>query len=415
MDGAAAAPRVKREAEEDEPTPVYAKPELHPDIVVKEEEQQQHDAKVVVKPEEQPGVAAAAAPSAPPNPPPPRYNGMPVRRVAGFDVPFPHEPYGVQCALMNQILRALDQEGNALLEAPTGCGKTLSILCSALAWQLRLRRQAAETAVRRLARRQRQQQQQAQGVEDKAGCQGPGGGQGAGGKDGGSGDNDNADNDDDDDDDDLPPPPKIFYATRTHSQIAQVVRELKRVAPAYRPKVAVLASRPHYCVNQAALRSPLGVEGACEEMAREGGGGGAGGGGGNGGGRGGCNASSSSSHGCSYRRGSHRLTHSEVGVHDVEDLVAAGRRARACPYFAARSLAESADLVFLPYAYLLDPLVRAAADVRTRGAVLVFDEAHNIEDMARWVCGLFFSLRCRPARRRSRLPLSLSLSLGPAL
>lgn len=41
-------------------------------------------------------------------------------KVCGFEVEFPHKPYGVQLAFMNQVLRAIDHEDNALLEAPTG-------------------------------------------------------------------------------------------------------------------------------------------------------------------------------------------------------------------------------------------------------------------------------------------------------
>ena len=43
--------------------------------------------------------------------------------IAGFQVSFPYQPYGTQLAFMNQFLRAVDQQGNALLEAPTGSGK----------------------------------------------------------------------------------------------------------------------------------------------------------------------------------------------------------------------------------------------------------------------------------------------------
>ena len=71
-------------------------------------------------------------------------------------------------------------------------------------------------------------------------------------------------------------------------------------------------------------------------------------------------------------------------VHDIEDLVRVGRANKACPYFMARQLSGNAQLVFCPYTYLLDPLVRAAMEVDVEGAVLIFDEAHNIEDVARW-------------------------------
>lgn len=40
--------------------------------------------------------------------------------------------------------------------------------------------------------------------------------------------------------------------------------------------------------------------------------------------------------------------------------------------------------MFTPYAYLLDPVIRAAMKVDIKHAVLIFDEAHNIEDICRW-------------------------------
>jgi len=54
-----------------------------------------------------------------------------------------------------------------------------------------------------------------------------------------------------------------------------------------------------------------------------------------------------------------------------------------CPYFAAKHMAESADLVFCPYNYLLDPAVRGAMDVDVKGALVILDEAHNVEDTSR--------------------------------
>lgn len=64
-------------------------------------------------------------------------------KIAAYDVDFPHKAYGVQLGFMEKVLKALDNKSNALLEAPTGSGKTLSLLCAALAWQ---RQQKADLA-----------------------------------------------------------------------------------------------------------------------------------------------------------------------------------------------------------------------------------------------------------------------------
>jgi Fanconi anemia group J protein len=45
----------------------------------------------------------------------------------------------------------------------------------------------------------------------------------------------------------------------------------------------------------------------------------------------------------------------ELQIWDIEDLVQLGKKNKACPYFAAKDLAEEADIVFAPYNYLVDP------------------------------------------------------------
>lgn len=45
---------------------------------------------------------------------------------------------------MQKLISAINNRSNALLEAPTGCGKTLAILCGALAWQSKAKLDAAE-------------------------------------------------------------------------------------------------------------------------------------------------------------------------------------------------------------------------------------------------------------------------------
>jgi Fanconi anemia group J protein len=62
----------------------------------------------------------------------------------------------------------------------------------------------------------------------------------------------------------------------------------------------------------------------------------------------------------------------QIGVWDIEDLVAAGHKVgcldhlaglltaqkHACPYYASRELLLDAEIVFCPYNYLLDPVIR---------------------------------------------------------
>lgn len=63
-----------------------------------------------------------------------------VVHIGGISVEFPYQPYGTQLAYMNRVIVTLDRahrdgHSHALLESPTGTGKSLSLLCSTLAWQ----------------------------------------------------------------------------------------------------------------------------------------------------------------------------------------------------------------------------------------------------------------------------------------
>ncbi len=50
-------------------------------------------------------------------------------------------------------------------------------------------------------------------------------------------------------------------------------------------------------------------------------------------------------------------------VTDIEDLAKLGKRDGLCPYYSMRYQAENADLVLLPYNYLLDPASRRGLNV----------------------------------------------------
>ena len=54
-----------------------------------------------------------------------------------------------------------------------------------------------------------------------------------------------------------------------------------------------------------------------------------------------------------------------------------------CPYYASRDLMEQAEIIFLPYNYLIDPAVRKRMKIPIKDNIIILDEAHNIEDSAR--------------------------------
>ena len=126
-------------------------------------------------------------------------------KIAAYNVEFPHKAYGVQLGFMEKVLKALDGKANALLEAPTGSGKTLSLLCAALAWQREQRNDAVQVKQEAFASEGAEHSD----VDEPVDINAP---------------------------DNLQPNnkpkqkltvPTIYYATRTHSQIAQVILTLQ--------------------------------------------------------------------------------------------------------------------------------------------------------------------------------------------
>lgn len=64
--------------------------------------------------------------------------------------------------------------------------------------------------------------------------------------------------------------------------------------------------------------------------------------------------------GCSFGQKAHSIiTHPTLKntnrIWDIEDLVTIGKKVRGCPYYASRKIYESAEVVFCPYNYIIDP------------------------------------------------------------
>lgn len=68
---------------------------------------------------------------------------------------------------------------------------------------------------------------------------------------------------------------------------------------------------------------------------------------------------------------------------DIEDVVALAIRHKECGYYYSREAIVEANIVFCPYNYILDPAIRRAVGISLKNAVVIFDEAHNVEDTCR--------------------------------
>ncbi|NWR28371.1 RTEL1 helicase, partial [Tachuris rubrigastra] len=219
---------------------------------------------------------------------------------------------------------------NGILESPTGTGKTLCLLCSTLAWREHFK---DTISAQKIAQRM-------QGGELFPNR--PLSSWGSAATDG-----------------DVPTYytdiPKIIYASRTHSQLTQVINELKNTV--YR-RICVLGSREQLCVNPEVKRQESNhmqiYMCRMKVMTRA------------------CHF---------YNNVEEKSTEKELiePIMDIEDLVKNGNRHRACPYYLSRSLKQQADIIFMPYNYLLDSKSRKAHNLDLKGTVVILDEAHNVE------------------------------------
>lgn len=67
-------------------------------------------------------------------------------------------------------------------------------------------------------------------------------------------------------------------------------------------------------------------------------------------------------------------------IKDIEDLGKLGERLGVCPYYASRGAVTSAELVTLPYPLLLQKSSREALNLSLKDSVVIIDEAHNLMD-----------------------------------
>ncbi|KAE9347919.1 Regulator of telomere elongation helicase 1 [Phytophthora rubi] len=249
--------------------------------------------------------------------------------ICGIPVEFPFPPYDSQLVYMEKVLLALTSKQNAILESPTGTGKTLCLLCATLAWRRQLQKTLGTSAVA------------APSAAKRPGASLAYEGYGSDGES------------------DAPQLPRIIYSSRTHSQLKQVVQELKNTS--YRPNVAVLGSREHLCVNEKVsklrgTRQNLACRSTCKDRR------------------------------CMYKLGfdayAKRSKKQAQPIMDIEELVTTMKEKTICPFFLTRNMLPEAEIIFVPYNYLIDPMARRSIGISIENSILIFDEAHNVESIA---------------------------------
>ncbi|KAL0227779.1 hypothetical protein RCL1_003922 [Eukaryota sp. TZLM3-RCL] len=215
--------------------------------------------------------------------------------VDGIETAFPYpNPYPTQLEFMKTVFHALTNSDNALLESPTGTGKSACLLASTLSFT---RHYALHNP-----------------SADKI---------------------------------------RVIYASRTHTQLNQLVSEIQALPLLDKPRVSILAGRERYCLNDYVRKQPGHAQGAL------------------------CNKSLRA---CQYAR--EQFGKREWNAEEIEDFIPFCSRNSICPYLYSRDLAATADIVLMPYNYLLSSTSRRTIGFPLTNSIIILDEGHNIAEAA---------------------------------
>ncbi|XP_067831112.1 general transcription and DNA repair factor IIH helicase subunit XPD [Heptranchias perlo] len=238
--------------------------------------------------------------------------------IDGLLVYFPYDfIYPEQYSYMLELKRILDAKGHGVLEMPSGTGKTVSLLSLIVAYQTMYPLEVT----------------------------------------------------------------KLIYCSRTVPEIEKVIEELRKLLDYYEKQTGekmqflalALSSRKNLCIHPEVSGQRFGkeVDGKCHSLTashiRM------------------QHASNPTVPICRFYEefdvhGRQMLLPS--GVYNLDDLKVYGRQKGWCPYFLARYSILHANIVVYSYHYLLDPKIADLVSKElTRKSVVVFDEAHNIDNV----------------------------------
>ncbi|KAM8719222.1 hypothetical protein ACLKA7_011867 [Drosophila subpalustris] len=345
---------------------------------------------------------------------------------------FPYTPYAIQEQLMQELFQVLERKQIGIFESPTGTGKSLTLTCGALTWlqqheqlvrsellqridevetqleklhaasakaedwitaqsnmlqqrqelqqlhKLRTLLQQKELELGQIKQRKKQQQKQQRTARKAIDLPGE------------SVEQEEliveSDEEPAEAEQDLELSEErfrdvqIFFCSRTHSQLAQIVAELRKTPHGRQVRCISLGSRQQLCINAQVrkLSNVALMNERCLDMAtrpkthpanpskkpR-------------------LQAGEGASGRCGFKAPAQLQKLSDVALCeplDIEELATEGAACGSCPYYATRAAQAQAQLVLLPYPMLLQRSSRQQLGIDLRGAIIIVDEAHNLLD-----------------------------------
>ena len=126
------------------------------------------------------------------------------------------------------------------------------------------------------------------------------------------------------------------------------------MATVYRPRTVIVASRDHLCANHDVnhLRG-FTLNAACK----------------------GLNDRKECSYALNREQAAKGLSWQPL---DIEDLHKLADSRKICPFYFQQDRLRGADLILMPYNYLIDAEIRQGLNIPIKNSIIIFDEAHNM-------------------------------------
>ncbi|XP_031369791.1 ATP-dependent DNA helicase DDX11 isoform X3 [Apis dorsata] len=165
---------------------------------------------------------------------------------------------------------------------------------------------------------------------------------------------------------------KIFFCSRTHSQLSQFIGELKKSPYSKNVSVVTLTSRQNYCINKniKKLKHLNLINECCLQLQRK-------------------KTTVKDEKdlkrrkiatSCPFIPGNQDLLLGEIliQIQDIEEIVQKGESLKTCTYYASRKAIPYSQLILVSYNSILHKNTRISSGINLKGNVLIIDEAHNL-------------------------------------